>query len=101
MAAAMRVKTMFTLAFVIVSVSADFCGDYQTTCVATNDGVAYTDCASQTSSMAPGTSGATSGDTLACRAYHLVRAILTRSPVTRWRARSPESCRACALPEHV
>ena len=62
--------------------TADFCGDYQTTCAATGAGTAYTDCASQTSSMAAGISGATSGDTLACRAYHLVRAIPARSSRT-------------------
>lgn len=51
-----------------------FCAAYLTTCADTNSSAAYTDCASAISSMTPGTSGSYSGNTLACRQDHLVRA---------------------------
>jgi hypothetical protein len=54
-----------------VCVSAGFCSDYQTTCVATGLSDAYGSCAADIAAMSGGSTGATSGNTAACRAYHL------------------------------
>jgi hypothetical protein len=51
-----------------VSACATFCADYATTCAAT---VAFDDCETACAGWAEGTEGDTSGNTLACRAYHL------------------------------
>ena len=54
-----------------------FCAQYQSTCVGAGLSSAYTDCAADYNAMTAGTDGDTSGDTVACREYHLGVAMTT------------------------
>ncbi len=54
---------------------ATFCASYDPMCVATSLSAAYGDCVAEVTAMAVGTEGDTSGNTFACRSYHLQAAL--------------------------
>lgn len=61
--------------------SASFCAAYQLTCVAPAHSAAYENCTYDFAALAAGTTGDVSGDSAACRMYHLNAAVSDRASV--------------------
>ena len=75
-----------------------FCAQYQSTCVDTGLSSAFTSCAADYMALAAGSSGDTSGDTAACREYHLGVA-MTTDPDVHCPHAGPDGGGVCVGPE--
>ena len=75
-----------------------FCAQYHSTCIEPGHSVAYSDCSTDIATLAPGSIGDTSGDTIACRQYHLDVAA-SASPEVHCLHASPSGGGICVGPE--
>ena len=74
------VKTLKLQDVVTEAVPTEFCINYNATCSDPKHSVPYGDCVKEFKAMDKGVAGATSGDTQACREYHLSIAMSSTNP---------------------
>ena len=70
-----------------------FCESYETVCVIPGHSAPFSDCPAAYGSMDPGTAGDISGDTAACREYHL--GVALTSPDVHCPHASPDGGGVC------